>query len=303
MIQMDPAKVKGVADWPPPQDPTKVYSFLGFTGFYHYFIPNYSRITWPLLDLTKKAVVWQWRESHFKAFKTLKTLMCSRPILTQPQYNKPFVVHTDALAYGVGAILLQEGEINPQKLHKPHLYPIAYYSTTFTPTERNYDIYERELLVVIKALQNWRPHLAWTMQPFTLVMDHANLTYWKYPRKVNRQVARWFTELQGYWFEIKHTSGKPHAAANFLSRPFTNDKGEQDNENVIILPLELFIQTMTTMTQSTVPLWEAITDAQAKHEQTMKEWQATHDIRKEDKTPQRLWMKEGAVVIPLDEEL
>jgi len=54
----------------------------------------------------------------------------------------------------VGAILLQEGDINPQKPSKPRLHPIAYYSATFTPTERNYDIYERELLVVIKALQH-----------------------------------------------------------------------------------------------------------------------------------------------------
>src|SRR5882672_528364 len=53
-IQMDPTKVKGVADWPPPRNPTDVRSFLGFTGFYRYFIPNYSRVARPLLDLTKK---------------------------------------------------------------------------------------------------------------------------------------------------------------------------------------------------------------------------------------------------------
>src|SRR5712672_2538347 len=76
----------------------------------------------------------------------------------------------DTSAYGLGAILLQEGDINPQKPSKPRLHPIAYYSATFTPTERNYDIYERELLAVLKALQNWRPHLAWTPQPFTLIV-------------------------------------------------------------------------------------------------------------------------------------
>src|SRR5712671_7537357 len=61
-------------------------------------------------------------------------LMCTKPVLTQPQYDKPFVLHTDASAYGVGAILLQEGDINPQKSPKPRLHPIAYYSATFTPT-------------------------------------------------------------------------------------------------------------------------------------------------------------------------
>jgi len=188
-IQMDPTKIKGIAEWPYPRNPTDVRSFLGFTGFYRYFIPNYSHVAQPLLDLTKKVTPWIWTEAQTKAFETLKMLMCSKPILTQPQYDKPFVVHTDTLAYGVGTILLQEGEINPQKPSKPRLHPIAYYSATFTPTERNYNIYEHELLAVIKALQNWRPHLAWTPHPFTLITNHANLTFWKHPWKVNRRVA------------------------------------------------------------------------------------------------------------------
>jgi len=185
---------------------------------------------------------WIWTEAQTKAFETLKTLMCSKPVLTQPQYDKPFVVHTDTSAYGVGTILLQEGDINPQKPSKPCLHPITYYSATFTPTERNYDIYKCELLAVIKALQNWRPHLAWTPQPFTLITNHANLTFWKHPRKVNQRIARWFAELQDYWFEIKYVPGKTHTAADFLSRPFVDDKGKQDNEDVVVLPLELFVK-------------------------------------------------------------
>ena len=78
--------------------------------------------------------------------------MCQRPILRQPQYDKPFYLATDASAYGVGAVLLQEGELNP-RTNKLTQHPIAYYSATFTPTERNYDIYERELLAVLKALR------------------------------------------------------------------------------------------------------------------------------------------------------
>ena len=80
--------------------------------------------------------------------------MCSKPVLKQPQFGKRFYVSTDASAYGVGAILSQEGEPNPMKSNKPRLHPVAYYSATFTPTERNYDIYERELLAVLKAFQH-----------------------------------------------------------------------------------------------------------------------------------------------------
>jgi len=141
-LQMDPKKLKGVADWPKPNTPMEIRKFLGFTGYYQYFIQGYSKIARPLLDLTKKAVIWDWGESQQRAFEELKTRMCSRPVLTQPNFDKPFFLQTNASAYGVGAILSQEGEHHATASQKPKLHPIAYYSATFTPTERNYDIYE-----------------------------------------------------------------------------------------------------------------------------------------------------------------
>jgi hypothetical protein len=141
-VQMDPTKIKGITDWPPPKNIRDVRAFLGFTGFYRYFVPNYSRIACPLIELTKKTTPFHWKEPQIKVFKTLKTLMCTRPILRQPDYTKPFFLATDASAYGVGAVLSQEGETNP-RTHKIMRHPIAYYSATFTPTERNYDIFER----------------------------------------------------------------------------------------------------------------------------------------------------------------
>ncbi len=59
-IQMDPKKLKGVANWPTPKTPTDIHKFLGFTGYYCYFVQGYSKIACPLLDLTKKAVIWEW---------------------------------------------------------------------------------------------------------------------------------------------------------------------------------------------------------------------------------------------------
>ncbi len=182
---MDPKKLKGVADWPVPRNPTEIRKFLGFTGYYRYFVQGYSRIARPLLDLTKKAVVWHWGEPQQKAFEELKTRMCSRPVLTQPDFNKPFFLQTDASAYGMGAILSQEGEHHTVASQKPKLHPIAFYSATFTPTERNYDIYERELLAIMKALTHWRHYLGWMKTPFTILTDHANLQYWKAPQKLN----------------------------------------------------------------------------------------------------------------------
>jgi hypothetical protein len=189
---MDDSKVEKVRQWLTPTDVTEICKFLGFTGYYRYFIQNYLAIARPFLELMHKTTPWHWTERQQTAFETLRDKMCTKPVLQQPNFSKRFYVQTDASAYGVGAILSQEGgseeseeENTTQKLKKPKLHPLAYYSATFTPTERNYDIYERELLAVIKALTHWRHYLVWTKEPFRIQTDHANLLYWKSARKLN----------------------------------------------------------------------------------------------------------------------
>jgi RNase H-like domain found in reverse transcriptase len=82
----------------------------------------------------------------------------------------------------MGAVLLQERgptDTPSNKCLKPKLHPVAYYSATFTPIEHNYDIYERELLAMMKSLAHWCHYLGWTKHPFIILTDHTNLQYWK----------------------------------------------------------------------------------------------------------------------------
>ena len=139
-------------------------------------------------------------------------------------------------------ILLQEGELNP-RTQKPMLCLVTFYSNTFTPTKRNYDIYEQEFLGVLKALKHFRPHVTATEIPVTILTDHTNLTHWKAMRKVNRRVARWFTEIQDYNLTIKHVLGKIHTAPDMLPRPPGTDQGKLDNTDIVLLPPSLFITT------------------------------------------------------------
>ena len=108
-LQMSPKKLQGIADWSPPKNPMEVHSFLGFTRYYRYFIPNYLKIAQPLLDLTKKTTPWHWGEAQHKEFEGLKTQMCGSPVLIQPNVDKQFTLHMDASAYGMGTVLSQEG--------------------------------------------------------------------------------------------------------------------------------------------------------------------------------------------------
>jgi RNase H-like domain found in reverse transcriptase len=193
---MDDTKVEKVRNWKCPTNVTEVCKFLGFTGYYCYFIKDYSKVACPLLQLTHLSTPWTWGENEQRAFKTLQTAMIDKPVLRQPDFMKPFFLLTDTSVYGVGAILSQEGgSTNPVDTKKPKLHPIAYYSATFTKTECNYDIYERELLAIMKAITHWRPYLIWTKEPFTILTDHTNLLHWKSPRKLNWRTARWHGEL------------------------------------------------------------------------------------------------------------
>jgi RNase H-like domain found in reverse transcriptase len=96
----------------------------------------------------------------------LHNAMTDKPVLRQPDFTKSFFLLTDTSAYGVGAILSQErGTTDQTTTWTPKLHPVAYYSATFMETEHNYNIYERELLAIMKAITHWQPYLIWTKEP------------------------------------------------------------------------------------------------------------------------------------------
>jgi hypothetical protein len=227
---MEEAKVKKVKDWKLPRNATEVQCFLGFMGYYCYFIKGYSQIAQPLLDLTKKSTSWHWGEDQQKAFNELKTRMCSRPILMNPDLSKTFYLQTDASSTGVGAVLTQEVEGSKK------CKPIAYFSCTFSLAESNYNIYKKEFLAVIKAIENWRAHLIWTEKPFIIETDHKNLTYWKEPKKLTGRTVRWHKKLQDYNFKIVHIAGKSNSPADALSRMHQKDEDKITKLTPLISP-------------------------------------------------------------------
>jgi hypothetical protein len=160
----------------------------------------------------KKGTPWHWDEPQQRAFETLKSKMCEKPVLANPDPKKTFYLQTDASTSGAGVVLSQEADGTKKRR------PIAYFSCTYSPAEANYDIYEKKFLAVIKAIQNWRAHLIWTEKPFLIEMDHKNLTYWKEPKKLSGRTARWHEKLQDYNFKIIHVPGKDNGPADALSR-------------------------------------------------------------------------------------
>ena len=235
-VKMDPVKVAGIAEWPTPTCKRDIQQFLGFCNFYRRFIHHFADIARPLQVLTGN-VPFEWKEECQTSFDQLKTLLTSEPILTIPNPHDKFRLEADASQYAMGAVLMQNQE-NKWK-------PIGYTSKAFDAAQRNYDIYDRELLAIMMALEQHRPQLIGTKQPFEIQTDHANLQYFKKPQKLNRRQAKWLTELQDYDFVLTHIPGKQNSKADILSRRPGTETGQNDNDDTILLPESLFISAIT----------------------------------------------------------
>ena len=145
---MDPTKLQGIRDWPAPSTVKGVRSFLGFGNFYRRFISHYSDLARPLHDLTKKDSPWKWTSVEQHAFDVLKSKFIEAPVLLLPDKTKPFTVESDASKFATGAVLRQ-ADANGD------MHPCAYLSKSFDAAQRNYEIYDRELLGIVRALEEW----------------------------------------------------------------------------------------------------------------------------------------------------
>src|ERR1700733_2560740 len=137
-------------------------------------------------------------------------------------------LQTDASQYAMGAVLMQKQE-NKWK-------PLGYTSKAFNAAQRNYNIYDRELLAIMITLEQHCPQLIGTKQPFEIQTDHANLQFFKKPQKLNRRQAKWLTILQDYDFVLTHIPGKTNSQADILSRRPSAETGQNDNDDTILLP-------------------------------------------------------------------
>ena len=210
-IMMDPGKVEVVREWRPPTNVKGVRGFLGLANFYRRFISDYSNIVVPLYHLLKKDTPYSWSPACQKAFDLLKDRFTTAPILAHFDASQEHILETDASDYAVGAVLLQKDTDDS-------IRPVGFISRTMNSAERNYPIFDKEMLAIFWAFQEWRPMLLSCSKTVTVVTDHRAITYFMSSKVLNRRQARWAELLADYDFVVRYRPGEQNGQADALSR-------------------------------------------------------------------------------------
>ena len=217
MVRPEQSKVEAIQAFSQPTTKKQVRAFLGITGYYRKFIPNYSTLAASLTDLTKKnrPTKVTWTSDCDSAFHALKTYLCTSPVINSPNFSKPFILQTDASDRGVGAVLSQYSTDN-------QLYPVAYFSRKLLPREERYSTVEKECLAVKLGIEAFRFYLMG--RTFTVQTDHRALIW------LDRlKDTRWSLSLQQYKFTVTHrpviTNGNADALSRFCQRSLTGEEG------------------------------------------------------------------------------
>ncbi|KAJ5290754.1 gag/polymerase/env polyprotein [Penicillium angulare] len=211
-VRADPDKVAVIKDWETPTTVRRVLSFLGFCNFYRRFVADYSKIARPLHHLTCKGTPWSWTSDCQEAFDTLKAAMVDAPILRHYDVSLPTRIETDASDGVIGGVLSQ--------LQKDDFWhPVAFFSKAMQAAERNYEIHDKELLAIIRALQEWRPELQGV--GFDVFSDHQALQWFATKKRLNVRQIHWMQDIAGYQFTIQYRPGKANVLADVLSRKET----------------------------------------------------------------------------------
>ena len=178
-IKMEEEKVKGVLDWPRPKCVKNMQKFLGLVNYYRQFIQSFASIARPLHDMVRKDQKWEWTGRQKEVFKELKERFTKEPVLAALDLDKIIRMEVDTSDYAIGGVLSMECEDGRWR-------PLSKF---LNKTERNYEIYNKEMLAIVRSLENWKHLLEDAHFKFEIWIDHKNLEYFMKVQKLNCRQA------------------------------------------------------------------------------------------------------------------
>lgn len=204
-IKVDPGKIQAIKEYPAPRTKKEVQRFFGLANFYRQFIKNFAEIALPLNRLVRKNAIFKWDSMCQRSFDELKEQLCAEHILAFPDFEKEFVVYTDASGEALGAVL-----------HNSDGRPVNYASRTLKDAETRYSTVEKELLAIVFATKVFRPYLLG--RHFLVKTDHRPLQWLNNMSLASSRLTKFRLQLDEFDFDVEHLPGTKNAAADALSR-------------------------------------------------------------------------------------
>ncbi|KAF9762731.1 Retrovirus-related Pol polyprotein from transposon [Nosema granulosis] len=207
-IKADPEKIEAIRKYPKPTTIKELRSFLGTINYNREFIKDFATLTAPLYEILKgkkknSAKRITMTENQQNSFEKLKKILCENTERAQPNRHGHFILTTDASDTGIGAILAQKDEVGRERM-------IAAFSKNFDKCQKNYSVTDKELLGVVKGIENFRHYLLG--KEFTLRTDHRALTYLWQTKTPGSRLMRWILKLSEYTFKPEYIKGEDNIA-------------------------------------------------------------------------------------------
>jgi len=217
-----------MVNWPATRNVKEVQRFIGFANFYGLFIKGFSSLTLPIQVLTHNGVMWNCSEQCDKAFVELKGKFTRAPILCHYHPERKKQIEKDASDLCKAGILSQ---YEPDRRWQP----LSYYKKCFLPAELNYDVYDKEMVVIVNGFQEWQHFLMSALEEIVDFTAHKNLEYFNTIKWLNQRQARWAEIVSQFNFMIGYPPGEKNGQAYALSRRVDLEfDGEGENQDLSI---------------------------------------------------------------------
>jgi hypothetical protein len=189
--------------------------------------------------------------------------MCKAPVLIHVNPDKQFVLETDCVDYALAGLLSQA--VYDAAMAQHVLKPVGYHSRTLNKPERNYEIYDKELLAIVECLKYWRVYLHSNNQPIRILSDHQNLEYFMTTKQLTRWEVHWALLISEYNFVILYRTGVSNKKADALSwKPGDKPLKGSDQTTGLVLKPHHFTQIAVMVIVNDQDLWNKILEAQEK---------------------------------------
>jgi hypothetical protein len=214
-IAADPDKLAVVRDWPLPVTGKQLQSFLGLCSFLRQHVRHYAELTAPLEDVKLEPTI-VWTDVLRTSFDVLKEALLRAPVLSFPDFTRPFHIATDASQTGVGGVLFQ-----PRSADE-HITPtniVAFVSKKLQPPQQRWPAYRKELYGIVYSLRRFHAYI-WGRDDLVLHTDHKPLTHILSSAELSHPLQQWLDTILDYHFHIVHRDGILNVIPDAISRMF-----------------------------------------------------------------------------------